>query len=142
MRFGLALTIALLFAVAVPHYTYEPLSLLWPDPAAAAKAWFYVLRGFSGAALFAIVAVLAGMLASCTRSRSWYVLTLIVCLWGFAEETETAVCRLGAGIGNPKLPTLHWQGLCDALAGVPFYWLGIVVFGGVGVLLAMQIREK
>ena len=136
MRFGLTLTAVLLLAVAVPHYAYEPLASAWPDPVRAARAWFYVLRGFSGAVLFATIAVLAGMLA-----RRWIWPVVLVCVWGFMEEAETGICRLGLGIGSTA-PDVRWHGLCDALTGLPMYWMGVAALGVFGVLIAMKLREK
>lgn len=141
MRFGLALTAVLLLAVAVPHYAYELLGSMWPDPVRAARAWFYVLRGFSGAILFATVAVLAGMLAGATQRWRWFVPVALVCAWGFTEEAETGICRLGLGIGAAP-PDVHWRGLCDALTGLPLYWLGLVTLSLLGVLVAAIGGEK
>src|SRR5689334_2211077 len=97
--------------VAFVHYGYDHVALAYPEPARVTGAIFYILRGFEGLVLFALVGLL---------SRSWWV--AFACLWGAIEEGETAVCRLAVGVGAQQSVPL-FSGLC----GKDAYWLGICV---------------
>ena len=103
----------LLLTICITHYGYDPLCTLVPALAGQAKGLFYVLRGFEGTILFAVIWRLQPIL--------WP-----VCAWGATEEAETAVCRLS--VGFPASPTgSSWNGLCSDLTHWPLSMLGIVV---------------
>ena len=112
----------LLLAVAVTHYAYAPLSTIYPDPKAAAKALFYILRGLEGALLFAVVAALHP-----TR------LVVLVCGWGAVEELQTSACRAALPIGKVE-PASLFAGLCGPSA----YILGAVIVA----VLACLVNES
>lgn len=112
----------ILCMVAFTHYGYEHFATLYPEPTRVTGSLFYIARGLEGAALFAVVGLL---------SRSWWVVA--ACLWGAAEEGQTAVCRLAAGIDvKPVVPLFN--GLC----GQDAYWLGI----GVAAVIAIAMLDK
>lgn len=113
---------ALLLLVAGTHYGYAPLASLFDDPDAAARALFYVFRGLEGMALFVIV----GMASR--HPAVW-----AVCLWGAVEESQTAICRLGAGIDSDVGVALF-----DGLCGANWYWCGVVVAASFAMWLAYQ----
>lgn len=116
------LAAVLLMLIAFTHYGYEPLASLYADRGQAARAIFYALRGFEGAALFCIVGLLA--------RRN---VVLVVCLWGAFEESQTTVCRLARGIDNsPGYEA--FVGLC----GQPMYTLGLWAL----VCLALYLRGQ
>lgn len=102
----------LLLIVAITHYGYDPICTVVPFLGHSAKGVFYILRGFEGAILFAVI---------------WYLRPALwaVCLWGLLEEGETAVCRIAAGFPGVPVATA-WSGLCGDLTGLPLYMLGIV----------------
>lgn len=108
----------ILFAtVLATHYGYDPLASFWPDPAQAAQAWFYILRGVAGVVVFmAVIALLP-------QSKEAH-LALAVSCWGIVEEGETTVCGLAQGIGNVPIAG-PWRGLCDELTGMPVYALSL-----------------
>lgn len=120
---------ALLLLVAVVNLGYEPLAhTFWPgDPTSAAKALFYILRGFEGFALW--LAVLAWGPKSAILTAA--------CVWGAAESAQTAVCRLALPIagGPPVAPA--FGGLCDLVAGVP-----VAAVTAIGVLVALSIVQE
>ena len=107
-----ALAIGLLVLVCVTHYLPDNLGAMYPDPQAATKAWFYVLRGVEGACLFLLVAILSG---------GWIVRTVwAVCAWGFAEEAQTALCRL-----SKPITTVPGVELFSGLCGKEWYVAGL-----------------
>ncbi len=106
------LAILLLAMVCVTHYAPDHIAALYQDPQAATKAWFYVLRGFEGAMLFLLVAILSG---------GWIVRTVgAVCAWGFVEEAQTAVCRL-----SKPITTVPGVELFSGLCGKEWYVAGL-----------------
>lgn len=108
----------ILFALVLgTHAGYPLLASMWPDPDAAARSWFYVLRGIEGAALFLVVAALA--------RREWSLIA--ACLWGAAEEAQTAVCRLSLPMGEAT--SVLSGGLCDEVLPVPVYLTGAIAVG-------------
>lgn len=118
------LAIALLFLVSITHYGYSPLSLGHADPQYTAQAWFYILRGLEGSCLFLVCGVLA-------RNA----LVTAVCLWGFVEESQTAICRLASGVeARPQVDL--FSGLC----GAEFYWLGIIAALALALTFADRLR--
>ena len=106
---------AIIIAVALTHYSYPVLAAMYPDPARAARAIFYILRGFEGAFLFGLLALI--FIRNTPAS--------IACLWGCFEEAQTGVCRLSAGIENTVSPPLM-SGLCGAQSGWPIWEVSIV----------------
>lgn len=118
-----ALAIALLLLVAATHYGYAPLAVAFDDTDAAARALFYVFRGVEGTALFALVGVLS------RHPAVW-----AVCLWGAVEESQTAVCRLGAGIDTDASAVDLFAGLC----GPSWYWGGVVIAAMFAVWVAYR----
>lgn len=119
MRSSNALAVALLFVVAVVHYGYEPIaSLLYPDQAErAARAVFYVARGFEGAVLY-------GLLWACAPRR---LPVMAACLWGAVESAQTALCRIALGLGGPTPAPGPYGGLCDLATDWPISGLTAVV---------------
>lgn len=116
------LAAALLVLVCVTHFGYEVLALFYDQHAAAAKAWFYILRGVEGFALFAIVASLA-------RSR----LVMVVCALGMSEEGMTAACRASKPIG--EVPGyVPFEGLC----GSGWYSFGVAAI----ILVALWLLDQ
>jgi hypothetical protein len=105
--------------IALTHYGYDILAMAYEDRAQAARAIFYVLRGVEGTALFALVGILARR-----------PLVILVFVWGAVEESQTAVCRLAAGIGETP-GYAPFQGLC----GAPWYTLGLMAAAGLAVHL-------
>lgn len=103
----------LLLAITTTHYGYDVACAVLPGMAHAAKGMFYVLRGFEGALLFAVVAYLRPAVFP-------------ICLWGMLEEGQTAVCRLASGPLDKAPPATPWSGLCGDVTGVPLYAIGIV----------------
>lgn len=96
---------ALFLLVLLTHYGAAPLADL---AGGTERAWFYVLRGFEGAALFLVLG------AALARGRG---VEAFVCLWGAAEEGLTAACRLSNGIVTPAPKSAQ----CDAATGLPVY---------------------
>lgn len=117
------LAVALLFVLAVTHFGYDAIALGYPDQAAAAKAWFYMLRGIEGVVLFAVVAYL-------TKSLP----VLLVCLLGMFEEGMTAACRAGKPIGESP-GYAAFSGLC----GQEWHTVGLVGLGLVALGIAYDI---
>lgn len=117
------LACAMLLLVGVTHYGYELIAMGYGNPAAAAKAWFYMLRGVEGVGLFAIVAALA-------RSRA----VMAVCLLGMSEEGMTTACRASKPIGEvPGYAPL--TGLC----GQEWFTSGLIALGFVAFGVAYEI---
>ena len=121
------LAAALLCLVGVVHFGYDLIAQTYPDPAAAAKAWFYMARGVEGVALFAIVAGL-------TRNRG----VIAVCLLGMWEEGLTTACRASKPVGG-VLGYEPFSGLC----GPEWYRLGLGLLGLIALALAYETgRER
>lgn len=102
----------LFVAVVITHYAYEPLAAFYPDPAQAARAIFYVVRGVEATILYAVV--------WCLTPRSAAV--GLACAWGMLESSQTAVCRAALGIGS-SVEVAAYRGLCDVVTGLPVYGL-------------------
>lgn len=117
------LAVALLAAVAATHYGYELIALAYAQPGPAAKAWFYMLRGLEGFALFAVV-------ASLVRSRA----VLAVCILGMSEESLTVACRASKPIGE-TLGYAPFAGLC----GREWYFAGLIALGLVALGIAYDL---
>lgn len=116
---------ALLLLVVMTHYAADHLGQAYADPGAASRAWFYILRGVEGVALFAVIACLA-------RNR-W---VTAVCLFGLFEESQTAVCRAARPIAERPAVEL-FQGLC----GGPWYGVGLLVAALIAASLLDKLRE-
>lgn len=116
------LAVVLLVLVAGTHYGHAPLAALFDDPDAASRALFYAFRGVEGTALFALVGLLS------RHPAVW-----AVCLWGVFEESQTAICRIGAGIGSDAGVDL-FAGLC----GPDWYWGGVVIAALFAMWFAFQ----
>lgn len=113
----------LLLLVAVTHFGYELIALGYEQRDAAARAWFYILRGVEGAALF-------GVIASLVRSRA----VLAVCILGLSEESMTAACRASKPIGE-SLGYEPFAGLC----GQEWYFAGLIALGLVALGIAYDL---
>lgn len=121
------LAVSLLATVGAVHFGYDLIALAYPDPGAAAKAWFYMLRGIEGVVLFGIVAALA-------RTRG----VIAVSLLGMFEEGMTTACRASKPIGG-VLGYEPFSGLC----GPEWYRLGLGLLGLIALGLAYEIgRER
>lgn len=120
------LAVALLVTVGIVHFGYDWIALAYPDPGAAAKAWFYMLRGLEGVTLFAIVAAL-------TRNRG----VIAVCLLGMWEEGLTTACRASKPIGG-AIGYEPFAGLC----GPEWYRLGLGLLGLIALGLAYEIGRN
>lgn len=116
----------LLLLVAMTHYAYPVVATLYPDADRAARALFYVARGFEGVALFGLIGILV------RQPLVW-----AMCLWGAVEEGQTAVCRLAAGIGQP-VKTEPFEGLC----GNGLYQIGLVALLWLGVSILDRDEKK
>lgn len=117
------LSVLLLIAVALTHYGPELIALGYPNQEAAAKAWFYMLRGLEGAILFAVI-------ASIKKTRA----VLAVCALGFWEESLTVACRASKPIGDSPA-WLPFSGLC----GQEWYFSGAIALGIVALALAYEL---
>ena len=117
------LAIALLLTVAATHFGYELLAMGYDQRAAAAKAWFYALRGLEGFVLFAVI-------ASLVRSRA----VLAVCCLGMSEESLTAACRVAKPIGESP-GYAPFAGLC----GQEWYFAGLIALGLVALGIAYDL---
>lgn len=121
------LAVALVVTVAVVHFGYDWIAQGYPDPGAAAKAWFYMLRGLEGVVLFAVVAY-------AFRHRG----VIAVCLLGMFEEGLTTACRASKPIGG-VLGYEPFAGLC----GPEWYRLGLGLLGLIALGLSYEIgRER
>ena len=108
----------LLIVVALTHYGYQPIASLWPGDVAGAV--FYILRGLEGAVLFGLLIL--------RPVKSWQL--AIVAAWGFVEEAQTAVCRIGMGVMyTPNVEP--YQGLC----GWPAYSIGVIAMAAMATAL-------
>lgn len=116
------LAIPLLLVVAVTHFGYELLALGYDQREAAAKAWFYMLRGVEGVALF-------GAIAAVYRQRA----VIAVCLLGMFEEGMTTACRASKPIGG-VIGYEPFSGLC----GPEWYRLGQGLLGLLALGLAYE----
>lgn len=117
------LAVPLLVTVAVTHFGYDVIALLYEQQDAAARAWFYMLRGIEGAFLFALVAALS-------RHRA----VVAVCLLGLSEESLTAACRASKPIGE-FLGYAPFTGLC----GREWYFAGLIALGLVALGIAYDL---
>lgn len=119
------LAVPLLLAVAVTHFGYELIALAYTEQAAAAKAWFYMLRGLEGVVLFGAIAALSKSLA-----------VTLVCALGIWEEGLTVACRASKPIGE-ALGYAPFVGLC----GREWYWIGLAALGLVALGIAYDLGK-
>lgn len=123
MKKLLRLDVALLLLIAVTHFGYDVLAMAYEQRAAAAKAWFYVLRGVEGMVLFALFA---------GRERKGTVMA--VCMLGMSEESLTAACRVSKPIG--EAPGYEpFAGLC----GPEWYFAGLGALGLLALAIAYDL---
>ncbi len=120
------LAVALLVLVGVTHFGPSWIALSYEQQEAADRAWFYMLRGLEGVALFAVIA--------CTYR---YRAVIAVCLSGMFEEGMTTACRASKPIGG----VLGYE-LFSGLCGREWYRLGLVLLGLVALGLAYEIGRK
>lgn len=122
----------LLLIVALVHLGYEPLAYaLWPaDPVAAGKALYYIGRGFEGTAVWCV-------LLAVDRTTIRSPVLAAACVWGAAENAQSAACRLALPIagGAPVAPA--FGGLCDLVAGVP-----VAAVTALGMLVLLSIVQE
>lgn len=123
-----ALAALLLLLVGATHYGYDLIALAYGGAPAVAKAWFYILRGVEGLALFAVVAV------AYRRHRA----VLAVCLLGMVEEGQTAACRMSQPIGDLPAYLPAFEGLC----GPAWYWVGLCALGLVALGIAYELGGR
>lgn len=108
--------LAVLLVVACVHYGVNPLARFYPEPAQAGRALFYVAQGLKGVILFALIASIA-------PRRLTAIPLYLACLWGVAEDSMVAGCRIARGIANtPSIPL--WRGVCESEF---FYFVGPVI---------------
>lgn len=130
---GKWLAAVVLFLWFFTHYGYDHLAANAADQtltdvqnetrvAQAARDWFYVLRGFEGTFLFALVGILA------RRPLVW-----VVCLWGAFEEFQTAACGLAYPLRMDSYKA--FKGICGN-----WYMVGVVV--ALWIALGILDREK
>ena len=85
---------ALLLLIGAVHYAVEPPASQPPTQPRASRALFYVAQGIKGICLFGLIAFLA--------PRKLTAIPLyLACLWGAAEDTLVAGCRIARGIETP-----------------------------------------
>lgn len=110
------IALALLLLIGAVHYAVEPLASTYADPARANRALFYVAQGIKGVCLFGLIAFIA--------PRKLTAIPLyLACLWGAAEDSLVAGCRIARGIETP-LDLGLWQGVCS---GWPTNFIGPVI---------------
>jgi hypothetical protein len=117
------IAIPLLLVVGVTHFGYDWIAKLYEQQDAAARAWFYMLRGVEGAALFGVIATLA-------RSAAVFA----VCLLGMFEESLTTACRASKPIGE-SLGYAPFAGLC----GREWYFAGLIALGLVALAIVYDL---
>lgn len=110
---------AIILLVALTHYGYPFLAMMYAKPDAAARAWFYALRGMEGAVLFSFVALMFRHVYA-IAAASW---------WGFAEEAQTSLCRLAHPMDQPVQAPLV-GGLCATL-GFPTWEVALGLMLGI-----------
>lgn len=116
----------LLLTVCVVHFGYDWIAKAYPDPEAAAKAWFYMLRGLEGVILFAL-------LAYAFRHRA----VIALCLLGMFEEGMTTACRASKPISG-VLGYEPFSGLC----GPEWYRLGLCLLGLIALGMAYEYSRN
>lgn len=132
-----ALASLLLALVVMTHYAPAILGSLYADAGAATRAWFYVLRGIEGAALFGLVWALAPRKPAHVR----YGIAL-ACAWGMLEESQTAVCRLAVGIER-RVTVPIFGGLCDVATGWPVVVITLLlVMAGMALVLDKKMGGR
>ena len=120
------LAVALLFLIGLVHFGYDWIAQAYEQQDAAAKAWYYMLRGVEGVALF-------GVVASKYRHRA----VTAICLVGMFEEGLTTACRASKPIGG-VLGYEPFAGLC----GREWYAIGLVLLGLVALGFAYEIGRS
>lgn len=116
--------IGLVLLITVTHYAYDPLALLIFGDAGgrASRALAYVLRGHEGFWLFLAVGFLA------RRRVVW-----LACVFGMAEEAQTAICRLRFPLTEPP-PFELFTGLC----GQTPYAAGLAVAATLALIITRR----
>lgn len=117
------LAVLLLVLVGGTHFAPDWIAIAYEQQDAAARAWFYMLRGIEGVGLFAILATLA---------RSYAVFA--VCLLGMFEEGMTTACRASKPIGE-FLGYAPFSGLC----GPEWYRVSLALLGVMSLGLAYEL---
>jgi len=115
------------------HHGVDVVATLFDEPLFARRALFYAAGGIVGAALYALVWLLTPWRPAETR-----IAVALVCCWGIMEESQTAICRIGLGLGQPAPDGAMWRGLCDQLAGVPVSTMTLVL----PVLIAYGLAQR
>jgi hypothetical protein len=148
-----SLAALLLALIAVVHYGCDLLAGHYPDPDVARRGLYYTARSIEGAAQYAVITLLAialwrakfpGMKAKepgCLKGAAVLMasatgLTVVVCCWGAVEHLQAAACRISIGISNRVPPVQQLAGICDDLAGVPLYALGLGVVAFIAAVIA------
>lgn len=117
------IAVLLLALIGMAHYAPDWIATAYEQQDAAARAWFYMLRGVEGVALFALVAAL-----------SKHIAVIAVCVLGMFEEGMTTACRASKPIGG-FLGYEPFSGLC----GKEWYWLGLCLLGLLALGLAYEL---
>jgi hypothetical protein len=122
---------ALLLMVVVVHFRYHDIAAwLYPQRAEyASRALFYVARGVSGAAVFAVLMMLAPPA----------LLLRVACCVGMFAEGATALCRVSYPLDQPVPAGAAAGGLCDAATREP---ITAMLAGGVAVSLLFLGRQR
>ncbi len=120
------LAIGLLALVFSVHFGCDWIGSRYASHEAATKAWFYILRGIEGVALFAAIACLQ-------RSRA----VIAVCALGMFEEGMTAACR--ASLPIAEVPGVSsFSGLC----GDDWYRFGLLMQGLVALGIVYELGRS
>ncbi len=91
--------------------------------------WFYVLQGFSGMLLFALVALAV---------RHWIPRAMAV--WGAVEQSMVGSCGL-ARLHLPPPFLKPNEGICDTL-GLHVYMPGLLILFAFAVLTALELKGQ
>jgi len=106
----------LLCLIVLTHYGYPYMALAADNGSMTIdqmSSWsFYILRGFEGAILFAL-------LLQYPQGRGPYRMIWVLACWlGIFEESQTAVCGL---ISDPAVIVPLWSGLCvEQFGNLPY----------------------
>lgn len=121
---------ALLLLLVLVHFRYAALAE-WLHPHRAeytARSLFYVLRGLSGAAVFAALLLLAPPA----------LLLRLACCVGMLAEGSTALCRVAYPLDQPLPAGANAGGLCDAATREPI----TAIFAGCLAVALLYLGRK
>lgn len=104
------------------HQLVDVVAQLFDNQGFARRALFYAAGAIVAGALYGLVWLLTPWHPAGVR-----VAVALVCCWGILEEGQTAVCRIGLGLGRPAPDVDPWRGLCDTLSGIPISTMTLAV---------------